>query len=163
MKPEGLYGEFDHVSTGIYIPIDTLLLIFTFVIDIHYRFKKKILKRQNLTLCHNVLLYCDVAIGVYEVIHTHCSSQCYVGRNSCKCNVIPIATSQYSIEACGDIELNFNILSLFKHFFFSNREWLSITNVNISITSTYCNGDRYRCSPNTSPFSKWCNYSLSHR
>ena len=30
------------------------------------------------------------------------------------------------------------------------------------ITSIYCNGDRYRCSPNTSPFSKWCNYSLSH-
>jgi hypothetical protein len=24
MKPEGLYGEFDHVPTGIYIPIDTL-------------------------------------------------------------------------------------------------------------------------------------------
>jgi hypothetical protein len=34
---------------------------------------------------------------------------------------------------------------------------------NLVITSTYCNGDRYRCSPNTSPFSKWCNYSLSHR
>jgi hypothetical protein len=47
MKPEELYGEFDHVQTGIYIPIDTLL-IFTFVMDSHSQFKKQMLKkRQN--------------------------------------------------------------------------------------------------------------------
>jgi hypothetical protein len=48
MKPEGLYGEFDHVPTGIYIPIDTLndtlLLIFTFVIDNNSRLKKNVKK-----------------------------------------------------------------------------------------------------------------------
>jgi hypothetical protein len=37
-----LYGEFDHIPTGIYIPVDTLndtlLLIFTFAIDNHSQF-----------------------------------------------------------------------------------------------------------------------------
>jgi hypothetical protein len=30
-------------------------------------------------------------------------------------------------------------------------------------TSINCNGDRYRCSPNVPPFSKWCNYRLRYR
>jgi hypothetical protein len=34
-----------------------------------------------------MLLYCDVAIGIYEVIDMHCSSLAVlcIGRNSCKC------------------------------------------------------------------------------
>jgi hypothetical protein len=51
MKPEGLYEIFDHIPTGIYI--DTLLLIFTFVIDSYSRFLKrnvKIKKLQNVEI-----------------------------------------------------------------------------------------------------------------
>jgi hypothetical protein len=47
------------------------LLIFTFVIDNHSQFEKKVKKAQNVeikTLCHHVLLYCDMAIGIFEVI-----------------------------------------------------------------------------------------------
>jgi hypothetical protein len=45
---------------------------------------KKATKCWNLTPCHHVILYCDVTKCIYEVIDTHCSSQCYVGGNSCK-------------------------------------------------------------------------------
>jgi hypothetical protein len=41
-----------------------------------------------LKLCHHVFLYCDVTIGTYAVVDTHCSLQCYVGRNSCKCKYL---------------------------------------------------------------------------
>jgi hypothetical protein len=47
--------------------------------------RKKATESWNLTLCHHMPLYCDVAIGIYEVIDTHCLSNCYVGGNSCKC------------------------------------------------------------------------------
>jgi hypothetical protein len=36
MQPEGLYEEFDHVPTGIYIPIDTLkwyLITYIYICD----------------------------------------------------------------------------------------------------------------------------------
>jgi hypothetical protein len=52
---------------------------FRFVIDNHSRFthkKKMFKKRQNVeikTLCHHVLICCDVAVGIYEVKYTHCS------------------------------------------------------------------------------------------
>jgi hypothetical protein len=83
MKPEGLYGENDHIPTGIYIPINTL---FTFVIDNHSRFK--MLKFNSQNPGHHVLLYCDIAVGIYEVIDTHCSSQCYIGGNGCRCKYV---------------------------------------------------------------------------
>jgi hypothetical protein len=38
---EWLNGEFDHLQTDIYIPIDTLLLLFSFVIDNPSQFKNK--------------------------------------------------------------------------------------------------------------------------
>jgi hypothetical protein len=41
MKAEWLDGEFDHLQTGIYIPIDTLLLLFTPMIDNPSQFKNK--------------------------------------------------------------------------------------------------------------------------
>jgi hypothetical protein len=70
MKPEGLYGEFGHAPTGIYIPIDTLkwyLITYIYICD-RQPFpilKKKCLKIDKMlkfNLCHRVLLYCDVAV-----------------------------------------------------------------------------------------------------
>jgi hypothetical protein len=43
MKPEGLYGEFDQVPTGIYIAIDTL-----YIKMIAYKCKLKVYAYQNL-------------------------------------------------------------------------------------------------------------------
>jgi hypothetical protein len=103
----GLYEEFDHVPTGIHIPIDTLLLIFTFIVDNHCLFLKRVLKTQRkcLILILSVItcLCCDVAecdlcwprIGSYEVIETHCSSQCYVVENICECKYL-----RRSIKIC---------------------------------------------------------------
>jgi hypothetical protein len=89
IRPKGLYGEFDHIPTGIYIKIIRYYLylhLWSITIPSFKKmFKKTPTKWWNLTLCHYLLLYCDVAIGIYEVIDTHCSSQCYVGGNSCEC------------------------------------------------------------------------------
>jgi hypothetical protein len=91
MKPEGLYGEFDHVLTSIYISIDTLkdtlLPIFTFVIDNHSRFLKKMLKKRHVQI-YSLSPRASILWRSNRYlwgIDTHCSSQCYVGRNSCKC------------------------------------------------------------------------------
>jgi hypothetical protein len=50
--------------------------------------QRRIKHQQNVEKhCVTTCLYCDVAVTSLdpEVIETHCSSQCYVGENICKC------------------------------------------------------------------------------
>jgi hypothetical protein len=44
MRLEGLYGEFDHVPTGIYMTIDTSKL---YLIDNHSRLKNKMFTKNE--------------------------------------------------------------------------------------------------------------------
>jgi hypothetical protein len=42
MKPKGLYEEFGHVPTSIYIPIDTLMILYyMYYLYLHFRKCKK--------------------------------------------------------------------------------------------------------------------------
>jgi hypothetical protein len=74
------------------------------------------------TLCHHVLLYCDVAIGIYEMIDKHCSSQCYIGGNSCKCKYFTLFSTPNSYPPPNVILIKMQwLFSIIKQHLFSKE------------------------------------------
>jgi hypothetical protein len=79
IKPEGPYVEFDHVPTG----TDRYIKMIPYYLYLHlWSITDKMLKLNSLSTCASILWRSKC---IYEVIDTHCSSQFYVGGNSCKC------------------------------------------------------------------------------